>query len=238
MIIGRRPILFCVLVALLAGCKTAPPTDFEFDRHGWGGPDPQYTRRPESDGLELKPGVVFKQEFRWQDSTFSLEFLDKPDQVWGVVLTDFTFRGKRRRALDKTVIRTPGPKQFYLGRELGIDQLWPKYRVAELTLRRGGEGRPYKILDCWWHHDVIDGKQNVRLTTTHDLRVRPNKWNELTVAVRRGRLTYTLNGRPCGEARALQIDPEANGRVGFFVYKNDGPLMLRNLRFGSGAPAE
>ncbi len=232
MMIRRNWMLLCLGAVLAAGCRTGSPTDFTFDRHGWGGPDPQYQWEPARSQIELESGTVFHDEFRWQNGSFSLEFLDKPDQVWGIVLTDFTFRDERRAALERELIEFGSEADLgHVGRDPGIDKVWPRFCVARMTMKRGGRGRSYKVLECWWHQEVVDGHRNVRLQTTHDLRVLPNEWNRLSVTVREGRLTLALNGRPVGEPGAALIEPRADGRVGFFVEPGTGPLLLRRLQF-------
>jgi len=230
--------LCCLLAVSGAGCNDAPVrADFDFNKDGWGGPFLEYTFNPQTDTYRITSGALVSRDFRWANSQVSFQFLDKSKMVWGLVLLDHAFGKARREWMHEGWIKI-APGNFKPGKNLRYQKLWLYDRVAELTFRHGGEGRAYKVLDAWWDNQFIDGQRSIRLRAEQALRVKRNTWNTLSVQIERGVLTYALNGQPCRKEERLKIDPRANGRLGMFVYKDGGPLLIRNLKLAApGRPA-
>jgi hypothetical protein len=217
----------CCLGMGLAGCTSLDGgRDIRFDRAGWGGPNLSYSHDAEGKLFTIRSGVLINETFNWNGSTISFEFLDKPDLVWGFVLTDRQFQSERRQALNDTWVKTAS-KEFKKGRDLDAEQLWLFDRVAEVQFLREPASQGYKVFDGWAHERIIVANNlAVKVKAAHDANIRRGTWNQLTLRIANGKLTYTLNGQP--GAGGLQLDQRTNGRFGIFVTK-DGPLLIRNL---------
>jgi hypothetical protein len=229
--------VFCLCVLACCGCNgPRARTDFDFGPGGWGGADLEFSRNPADGSLAIKSGMLVNRDFRWADSQFSLDFKDKPDLVWGFRLLDDTFRDMRRRDLlqSRTVIKT-GPDKFYTGSNLPASEiwrLWPYDRVLDVAFVRDKDGRGYKVFGGWWQERILgEGLAAVKVEGAHDVRLKRNSWNRLTVTIQNGKITYKLNGKP-GKG-GFQVDPRANGRLGIAVHQG-GPLVIRNLNLGGG----
>lgn len=232
-------LLSCLLVVGVIGCKGAPEQhDFAFDRHGWGGPDLKYTIAPVGNVIKIESGMLVNKSFRWADSEFSFEFLDNRDLVWGFRLLDLVLRPTRRRELrsQQTLVKL-GPKRFVSGSRLPPGELWRLWKfdlVLDLAFVHRQKGVGYKILAGWWKERFLDnGGEAVQLEGGHDVRMRRNDWNTFCAKVTRGKLTYTLNGRP--GSGWFQVDLRTNGQLGIFVHQG-GPLYIRNVRLGPPEP--
>jgi len=223
----------CGLLAATAGCRT--DTGIQFDERGWGGPGLEYTLGGQDNTITIKAGMLMNKDFRWAESEFSFEFLDRRDLVWGVVLLDSVFAGARLEDLRRKNLSKTREGRYRLGRELSAGELWKYDMVADLMFAADSAGRSYKVLSVLSYERFLDGgTQGVLLRGVHDVRVTRNAWNKLTVKVEKGKLTYTVNGRP-GQG-VIQVDPRANGRLAILGYKKTGPLRIRNLQLGAKSP--
>jgi len=221
----------CGLLVAAAGCRTN--TGIEFDQRGWGGPGLEYALGGQDNTITIKRGMLLNEDFRWAESEFSFEFLDRRDLVWGFRLLDAVFRAARREALRNTRVKI-GDRVFVLGKDLPADQMWKFDTVLDIEFTRDKKGRAYKVLDGVWYETILDsGKQGVRISATRDVRIKANGWNTFSAKVVGGKLTYSLNGEP-GRG-VLQIDRRTNGRLGIFV-GSGGHLVIRNLRLGAKPP--
>ncbi|MFH1732146.1 MAG: hypothetical protein ABIF82_10935 [Planctomycetota bacterium] len=221
----------CGLLIAAAGCRTN--TETKFDGRGWGGPGLEYALGGQDNTITIKSGMLMNENFRWAESEFSFEFLDRRDLVWGIRLLDAVFSAARREALRNTRVKI-GDRVFVLGKDLPADQMWKFDTVLDVEFTRDKKGKAYKVLDGVWYETILDsGKQGVRISATRDVRIRANAWNTFSAKVAGGKLTYSLNGEP-GQG-ALQIDPRTDGRLGIFV-GSGGPLVIRNLRLGAEPP--
>jgi len=218
-----------LLLLAAAGCVgTGGRDDIHFDSGGWGGPNLKY----ESDDgtIEIESGMLINRDFRWADSEFSFEFFDTRALVWGFRLLDVVFSTVRREALCNTRVKI-GNREFILGKDLPPEQMWKFDTVLDAEVGPDKNGRAYKLLDAVWYERILDGgKLGVRISAPHDLEVKRDAWNTFSVSIVRGKFEYSINGEP-GSARALQVDPRANGRLGIFL-RQGGPLLIRNLRLG------
>ena len=222
----------CVLlVAALGGCWNSARREISFDQHGWGGPKLEYSI--ERDGLiSIKSGMLINEDFRWAESEFSFDFLDRRDLVWGVRLLDSVFAAARREALRNTRLKI-GDREFVVGKDLPAGQLWKFDTVLDAEFRRDKNSRGYKVLDGVWYERILDnGRTGVRVSAPREVRIKPNAWNTFRAKVTGGKFVFSVNGV---EGRGvIQIDQRTNGRLGIFVGA-DGPLLIRNLRLGPAA---
>lgn len=223
----RIQAVVCVsLAAVLGGCWGAAGREMNFDRHGWGGPKLEYST--ERNGLvTVKGGMLTNEDFRWAESEFSFDFLDRRDLVWGVRLMDSVFAKPRREALRNTRLKI-GDREFVVGKDLPADQLWKFDTVLDAEFRRNKNSRGYKVLDAVWYERILDsGKTGVRVSAPREVTIKPNTWNTFRAKITGGKFVFAVNGV---EGRGvIQIDRRANGRLGIFV-SADGPLLIRNLR--------
>lgn len=229
----RIQLCMCVcLAAALGGCWDSVIRDTTFDRQGWGGPKLDYSLA--SDGMiTIKSGMLMNKDFRWAESEFSFEFLDRRDLIWGIRLMDTVFATQRREALRNTRLKI-GDDVFVVGKDLPADQLWKFDTVLDAELRRDEKSRGYKVLDGVWYERILDsGKTGVRVSAPCDVRIKPNTWNTFSAKIAGGKFVFALNG--VENRGVIQIDQRTNGRLGIFV-RADGPLLIRNLRLGP--PAE
>jgi len=221
----------CGVFIAAAGCRTN--TGIKFDRRGWGGPGLEYALGRQDNTITIKSGMLMNENFRWAESEFSFEFLDRRDLVWGFRLLDEVFRAARRDALRNTRVKM-GDRVFVLGKDLPAGQMWKFDTVLDVEFRRDRKGKAYKVLDGVWYEAILDsGKQGVRISATRDVMIKATAWNTFSAKVAGGKLIYSLNGEP-GRG-ALQIDRRTNGRLGIFVGRG-GPLVIRNLRRGAQPP--
>lgn len=221
----------CGLLIAAAGCRTN--TEIKFDERGWGGPGLEYTLGGQDNTITIKAGMLMNKDFRWAESEFSFEFLDRRDVVWGFRLLDAAFSAARGEALRNTIVKI-GDRVFVLGKNLPADKMWKFDTMLDVEFTRDKKGRAYKVLDGVWYETILDsGRKGPRISATRDVRIKANGWNTFSARIAGGKLTYSLNGEP-GRG-ALQIDPRSNGRLGIFV-GSGGHLMLRNLRLGAKPP--
>ncbi len=226
---NRHVFLLAACAALLAtavGCKSH---EMKFDRHGWGGPSLEYDRQAKGTTIILRSGMLVNKDFRWAESEFQFEFLDRRDLAWGIRLLDTVFSEGRRKALRDTRVKI-GDQTFVLGKDLPPEQLWKFDTVVDVQLRRDKKSRGYKVLDGVWYESFLeDGRTGVRIRAVRDVRVKPNTWNRMRVTVDGGKVSFRINDEP--DKGALQVDQRANGRLGIFL-EAGGPLLIRNLQLG------
>ena len=223
----RVQTVICVsLAAALGGCLGSARHEIDFDRQGWGGPKLEYSA--EADGLiTVKSGMLISEDFRWAESEFSFDFLDRRDLAWGVRLMDSVFAAQRREALRNTRLKI-GDREFVVGKDLPADQLWKFDTVLDAEFRRDKKGSGYKILDAVWYQRILDsGRTAVRVAAPSKAAIKPSTWNTFHARVSGGKFVFTVNG--VGGGGAIEVDRRANGRLGIFV-TSDGPLLIRNVR--------
>jgi hypothetical protein len=223
--------LLGLLLAATAGCKgSGGVKDFDFDSHGWGGPNLTYRFDAAAKIIRIDSGMLVNRDFRWAESQFSFEFLDTRDLVWGFRLLDVVFSPMRHEALRTTRVKI-GEREFVPGRNLPPGQMWKFDTVLDVEFRPETSGGTYKVLDGVWYESIMDnGKFGVRVTAPHAARIKQNAWNTFSARIVRGKLEYQINGEP-GQG-TFQIDARTNGRLGMFVQAG-GPLLIRNVRLGA-----
>ena len=227
----RFLVLSCLLALLAAGCNgLGERDDFTFDGRGWGGPNLKYSTVSSEKLIKIERGMLVNEDFRWAENEFSFEFLDSRDLVWGIMCLDSVFQEGRHEELSKRTMSKISDGVYVPGKKLPPNQLW-KYDVAlDAMFIPDREGRGYKVLNIISYEQFIDqGRQAVRVVTTHNVRIRPDAWNTVSAKFHGGRLTYSINGEPGGGA---QVDQRANGRLGILVRAGTGPLLIRNVRLG------
>jgi len=229
---------FVCLAVCLLGCESAEVKSFHFDGAGWGGPGLQYTADAAADTIQLAQGMLVNEKFRWAESSFSFEFLDRQDLVWGFRLFDDVFQPERRKNLQSSTMVKVGPKKYVPGRKLTAEQIasyWQNDVVAEVALQRDVSGRRYKVLAGWWDERILEaGASAVRVEGVQEVHLKPGTWNTFSAQIACGKLTYAINGQP--GIGTIQVDPRCGGRLGFFVEKG-GPLLIRHLKLGAPADA-